>query len=194
LIKTAPIALAALGGVLCERSGVVNVALEGQLAAGAFTAVVVAAATGNPLLGLAAGIAAGALLGYALGLAATRFAADQIVAGIGLNVFALGACAFGLVLVFGREGTSDEVRALGDRGEAVLILAGFGLRRLCIRCCMHRRRACGCVRAAKIPLRFATPDSIRGAYAGYRARRAARSRGSAASSWRWANSISTPTG
>jgi len=126
LIKAAPIAFAALGGVLCERSGVVDVALEGQLAAGAFTAVVVSAASGNPLLGLAAGIAAGALLGYALGLAATRFGADQIVAGIGLNVFALGACAFGLVLVFGREGTSDEVHALGNRGEAALILAGFG--------------------------------------------------------------------
>ncbi len=148
LVKTAPILFAALGGVLCERSGVVNIALEGQLAAGAFAAVVVAGATGNPLLGLVAGVVAGALLGFVLGFAATRFAADHIVAGMGLNIFALGACAFGIVVAFRRPGASDEVAALGNAGEAALIAVA-----LCAALGMHaflyltpwglRLRACG---------------------------------------------------
>jgi simple sugar transport system permease protein len=60
-----------------------------------------------------------------LGVAATRFAADQIVAGMALNVFALGACAFGVALVFGHPGASSEVPALGNAGEAALIVAAL---------------------------------------------------------------------
>jgi simple sugar transport system permease protein len=120
LIKATPLIFAALGGVLAERSGVVNIGLEGIMTAGAFAAVCVAGATGNPLLGALAGMLAGALLAAVLGFVATRLAFDQIVAGIGLNVLALGGAAFGLVLIFGQPGASREVPALGPAGEAVL--------------------------------------------------------------------------
>ena len=59
LVKATPLIYAALGGVLSERSGVVNIGLEGILIAGAFTSVVVSGATGSPLLGALAGIVAG---------------------------------------------------------------------------------------------------------------------------------------
>jgi simple sugar transport system permease protein len=127
LIKAAPLAYAALAGVLCERSGIVNIALEGQLAAGAFTGVAVAYKTGNPVAGLFAGIAAGALLGAVLGFAATQFGANQIVAGTGLNLLALGGASYGLVLIFGTAGASPEVPALGTTGEWILIATAFGL-------------------------------------------------------------------
>ena len=125
LVKAAPLIFAALAGVICERAGVLDIALEGQLAVGAFVAVAVSFATGNPVLGLLAGIAASALLGALLGVAATRFAVDQVVAGIGLNLFALGACAYGLVVVFGQPGASSEVHALGTRGESALVAAAL---------------------------------------------------------------------
>jgi len=125
LVKATPLIFAALAGVVCERAGILNIALEGQLAAGAFTAVAVAFLTGSALLGLAAGIAAGALVGAILGVAATRFAVDQIVAGMGLNLFALGACAYGLVIVFAQPGASSEVHALGGAGESALIAAAL---------------------------------------------------------------------
>jgi general nucleoside transport system permease protein len=99
LIKATPLIYAALGGVLSERSGVVNIGLEGILIAGAFTSVAVSGATGNPVLGALAGIIAGMLLAAILAFAATRLAVDQIVAGTGLNIAALAAAAFGLVLV-----------------------------------------------------------------------------------------------
>lgn len=127
LIKATPLIFAALGGVLSERSGVVNIALEGIMTAGAFTAVCVAGATGNPIAGTAAGVIAGALLAAVLAFVATRLAFDQIVAGTGCNIVALGGAAFGLVLVFGQPGASREVPALGETGEWILIALSFVL-------------------------------------------------------------------
>ncbi len=125
LVKATPLIFAALGGVVCERAGILNIALEGQLTVGAFTGVAVSYGTGNPILGLVAGVVAGALVGLLLGVAATRFGVDQIVAGTGINLLALGGAAFGLTVVFGQPGASSEVRALGLRGEDVLIACAF---------------------------------------------------------------------
>ena len=129
LIKATPLIFAALGGVLSERAGVVNIALEGIMVAGAFTAVCVSAATGNPFAGAVAGVVAGALLAAILAFVATRLAFDQIVAGTGCNIVALGGAAFGLVLVFGQPGASREVPAFGEPGQRALtvfalVLAG----------------------------------------------------------------------
>jgi simple sugar transport system permease protein len=124
-VKAAPLVFAALAGVVCERAGILNIALEGALTAGAFAAVAVSFATGSAILGLVAGVLAGALLCAMLGIAATRFNVDQIVAGTGLNLLAAGGTAFGLVVVFGQPGASPEVRALGTSGERALIVAAF---------------------------------------------------------------------
>jgi general nucleoside transport system permease protein len=127
LIKSTPLIFAALGGVLSERSGVVNIALEGIMVAGAFASVCVAGATGNAIVGACAGIVAGAALAALLGFVATRLAYDQIVAGTGVNIVALGGAAFGLVLVYGQPGASREVPALGSAGETVLTMLAFAL-------------------------------------------------------------------
>jgi len=122
LVKAAPLIFAALAGVVCERSGILNIALEGQLAVGAFCGVAVSSISGNALAGVAAGVLCAALFGGILGLAATRFNVDQIVAGTGLNLIALAGAGFGLVLVFNQPGASSEVPALGDAGERALIV------------------------------------------------------------------------
>ena len=127
LVKAAPLIFAALAGVVCERAGILNIALEGGLTAGAFSAVAVSYATGSPVAGLVAGVVAGALLCGLLGLAATRFGVDQIVAGTGLNLLAAGGTAFLIVVVFGAPGASPEVHALGIRGEAALIVVALAL-------------------------------------------------------------------
>jgi len=125
LVKSAPLIYAALGGVLCERAGIVNIALEGSLAVAAFTGVAVASATDNPLLGLVAGVVASALFCALLGLLATRFDVDQIVAGTGLNLVAAGGTATALVAVFGQPGATPEVHALGRPGEISLVAGAF---------------------------------------------------------------------
>lgn len=126
LVKATPLVFAALGGVLSERSGVVNIGLEGIMIAGAFTGVVVSGATGSPLFGVLAAAAVGALVAALLAFAATRLAVDQIVAGTGLNIAALAAAAFGLVLVYHQPGASHEVPNLGRGGEVALtVVAGL---------------------------------------------------------------------
>jgi len=123
LIKATPLIYAALGGVVSERSGVINIGLEGMMATGAFTAVAVSYTTHAPLLGLLAGIAGGAIAGYVLAVAATRFKVDQIVAGTGINLICAGGAAYGLVLIFKQPGTSTQVDALGPHYWLLVVLA-----------------------------------------------------------------------
>ncbi|HEV7178349.1 MAG TPA: ABC transporter permease [Candidatus Baltobacteraceae bacterium] len=122
-IKATPIIYAALGGVISERAGVINIGLEGMMAAGAFTAVIASYYTHDAILALVAGVAAGAVVGYVLGIAATRFKVDQIVAGTGLNLICAGGAAYGLVLIFNQPGASNQVNALGERYWVLVVLA-----------------------------------------------------------------------
>jgi ABC-type uncharacterized transport system permease subunit len=89
-----PLILGALAGCLCERSGVINIAIEGQLLFGAFTGAVAASFFGALWLGLILGSAAGALLGAMLAVFAIRYLVDQVVLGVVLNVFAAGLTGF----------------------------------------------------------------------------------------------------
>jgi len=94
LFAAVPIAFGAMAGVLNERAGVINIAIEGQFLAGAFTAAVVASVLGSAWFGLLGGMAAGALIGLMLGGLAIRFQADQIVSGVVLIVLATGVTSF----------------------------------------------------------------------------------------------------
>jgi simple sugar transport system permease protein len=90
LISAVPIIFGSMSGVMCERSGVINVAIEGQFLMGAFIAAMIASASGDLWLGLVCGAIAGGLLGGLLAFLSLRYAADQIIVGIVINAFALG--------------------------------------------------------------------------------------------------------
>lgn len=99
-----PIALAALGGVFSESTGVINIALEGIILMGAFAGTIVTNATGNPMLGLLMAVVAG--LGMALlhAVACVTFKADHIISGVALNLLAMGVTFFlALVLTGGSQ-------------------------------------------------------------------------------------------
>ena len=89
-----PIVFGSLSGVLCERSGVVNIAIEGQLLGGAFTAAIVASMTNNPYLGLLAAAVAGALVSMVLAVFSIRYVVNQIIVGVVLNVLISGLTGF----------------------------------------------------------------------------------------------------
>jgi general nucleoside transport system permease protein len=89
-----PLILCALAGCTSERSGVINIALEGKLLFGAFAAAIVASAFGSLWLGLVSGALAGGLLGGMLAVFAIRYLVDQVVLGVVLNVFAAGLTQF----------------------------------------------------------------------------------------------------
>jgi simple sugar transport system permease protein len=94
LLRSVPLTLGALSGVLCERAGVINVAIEGQFLMAAFAGALVASATQTLWYGLIAGVVVGGLMGALLAVLAIRYRVDQIVVGVVLNLFALGLTGF----------------------------------------------------------------------------------------------------
>ncbi len=92
--QSIPIMLGALTGVICSRSGVVNIGIEGQLLLGAFTAAMVATVTGSVWTGLVCGALAGSLVGGLLAVFAIDYGVDQIILGVVLNTLILGLTGF----------------------------------------------------------------------------------------------------
>jgi simple sugar transport system permease protein len=104
-----PLILAALGGLFSERSGVINIALEGMMLAGAFTAAAVTYATGSPWAGLLAAIAAGMAVALIHAVASIRFRADQVVVGTAINILMIGLPAFLSGAFFLSSGSTPQV-------------------------------------------------------------------------------------
>ncbi|MGH9118637.1 MAG: ABC transporter permease [Acidimicrobiales bacterium] len=94
LRRSIPIAMGALAGVLCERSGVINISIEGMMLSGAFTGAIVASASDNLWAGLIAGVIVGLLFGAVLAGLSINFRVDQIIGGTFINIFALGMTSY----------------------------------------------------------------------------------------------------
>ena len=94
VVLSVPLVFGALAGTVCERSGIINIAIEGQLLAGAFLAAVISSALGNPYLGLIAAPIAGAAVGWLLAVFSVKYWVNQIVVGVVLNVLVLGLTNF----------------------------------------------------------------------------------------------------
>lgn len=112
LILAVPIAYAALAGIVSERAGIVNIALEGKMLVGAFFAVAVSGWTHNPWLGVAAAATAGMLLALPFAWAAVFKKTNHIIAGMALNIFAMGITGFLLETLYGPTGTPSDVPTL----------------------------------------------------------------------------------
>lgn len=106
-----PLILAALGGVFSERAGVVNIGLEGIIVVGAFFSIAVTASTGNPYLGMLAGVLAGVLVSLIHAVLAISLKADQVISGTAINLFASGLAGFLIYQIFKTHGQTDSVKA-----------------------------------------------------------------------------------
>ena len=109
-----PLVLAALGGAITERAGVVDLALEAKLLFGAFTAAAVGHATGSPEAAILAAIAAGAAVAAVQAGCALGLGADQVIVGVALNILALSGTRFLLQLVYHEGANSPPAPAYGD--------------------------------------------------------------------------------
>lgn len=89
-----PLIFGAMGGVISERAGVVNIAIEAQLLSGAFSGAVVASSTGSAVLGILAAMAAGVLVSMVLAVFAIRYFVEQVIVGVVLNVLVVGLTNF----------------------------------------------------------------------------------------------------
>lgn len=113
-----PYLLAASGGVMSERAGLVALTLEGYMLAGAFAAALGSHYGGSPWLGVLAGVAAGVAMAMVYGVATIRFRADQVVVGIAINLLAIGLTRFFLRLAFDSSSNSPRVSGFGDTAAA----------------------------------------------------------------------------
>ncbi len=94
LNKAVPITLGAMSGVLCERAGIVNIAIEGMMLMGAMVGALVGSITGNIWLGILGAVIAGGLLGLVHAVLSIKYLLDQIISGTVINIFAGGLTAF----------------------------------------------------------------------------------------------------
>ncbi len=109
-IRTAtPLIFAALGGLFSERAGVINIALEGLMLAGAFTAAVVTYELQDPYIGFLSGLAAGAALAFVYAVAVIKFEADQVVTGFAISLLMIGLPAVISAAIYDSAGSTEQI-------------------------------------------------------------------------------------
>jgi general nucleoside transport system permease protein len=118
-----PLLLAALGGLFSERSGVINIALEGLMLAGAFTSAVVTHYAGDPWIGLLAGIGAGVFIAAIHAVACIQFDSDQVVTGTAINILMLGVPTLLSGALFGTTGSTPQIPQSNLIPNAPIVLA-----------------------------------------------------------------------
>ncbi|TCU75528.1 nucleoside ABC transporter membrane protein [Tissierella praeacuta] len=125
IMYSTPLAFGALGGLMSERSGVINIGLEGMMTIGAATGVSIAYITGNPWIGfLCAGIAGG-LIALLHAIASISLRADQSVSGIAINLLGSGASLFLVRIIFGSLNTPPVPKKLPKLFSDSSILGAF---------------------------------------------------------------------
>ena len=124
LLLSVPIAMAALGGLFSERSGVVNIGLEGMMIMGAWGGGMVGCKHG-PWLGLVAGIVMGALGALIHAIATVGFGVDHVVSGVAINILAAGLARYLSTILYKRgswvgPSQSPDITSIGVNGLPVL--------------------------------------------------------------------------
>lgn len=112
LNMSVPLILAALGGVISVRSGIMALGLESMMMTGAYCAVLGSYSSGNVWIGILCGMAGGALIGFFHGILSIRYKVNQVISGIGLNLLALAATTLLMQLLWGNKGSSPQVASL----------------------------------------------------------------------------------
>lgn len=109
-----PLAIASIGSVLCERSGIINLGIEGMMLVGAFGAVAGAHYTGSAWMGVFVGILVGGLFGLIHAVLCIKFRTNQAVSGVGINIFASGLTIVLCRAIWDSDGSSGTVEQVGN--------------------------------------------------------------------------------
>lgn len=119
VLLAVPVTLGALSGLMCERVAVINIAIEGQLLTAAFVATILGSAF-NVWAGLVGGLLSGAILGWVLAVLSIKYRVDQIIAGVVINIFALGITSFLATRVLGESQNLNAPGRMRSHGIPLL--------------------------------------------------------------------------
>jgi ABC-type uncharacterized transport system permease subunit len=120
-----PLLFGALGGIISERSGVINVGLEGMMLMGAFFGIFAADVFDSWFLGMLAGVAAGGVLALVHAVFSIALRADQVVSGVAINLLSLGLTGYVFIAHYGNQGTPGSVSSVPDVTLPLIKDAGF---------------------------------------------------------------------
>jgi simple sugar transport system permease protein len=140
LLIAVPYALAALGGAITERSGVIDLALEAKLLFGAFTAAAVAHATGSDFAGVLGAVAAGAIVAAVQLGCALWLEADQVIVGIALNIVGLAGTRFLMQVIYHEGANTPQGPAYGDAIVTNPLVLGALVATAVVPLALHRTR------------------------------------------------------
>lgn len=126
LVTATPLLYAAIGEIICERAGVLNLGIEGTMYAGAFSGFVATAVTGSLWVGLVAAVVTGALAGILMAALTVSFGVNQHVAGIGTTLLLIGSCDFVNRLRYG-GGSLTQIDKMGQLFKGVPALEMYPL-------------------------------------------------------------------
>ena len=115
-----PLTLASVGATICERSGIINLGVEGMMLIGAFGGVLGTHLTGNPWLGVLFSIACGGLIALVHAVLSIRYHTNQTVSGVGINILSVGLTVVLTRVVWGTDGISGTVTQLGTMSIPLL--------------------------------------------------------------------------
>ncbi len=119
-----PIILAAIGATICEKSGIINIAMEGIMLIGAFFAVFGTTLTGNPWIGLIFGILSGLTMGLFHGWATIDLHMNHVVSGAVINILGFGFTRYLMVIIYGHPGATEQISSsLADYRFSIPILS-----------------------------------------------------------------------
>jgi simple sugar transport system permease protein len=127
-----PLIFAALGGMFSERAGVINIALEGLMLAGAFTAAVATYELHNPYIGFLCGIVVGAIVAFIFAVAVIKFEADQVVVGFAISMLMLGLPAVISSRLYDSAGSTEQIDRLSLLPELGVFVASHRVATLVI--------------------------------------------------------------
>lgn len=116
-----PLIFTSMGGIFSERSGVINIGLEGMMLTGAFMGMMVSHYTGSPWVGLLGALVSGAIMGLIHAVASIQYKANQVVSGTAINIFAVGFTVFMLRTIFNVAGTSPPVPSIGNVSIPIIV-------------------------------------------------------------------------
>lgn len=109
-----PLAIASIGSVICERSGIINLGIEGMMLSGAFGAVVGAHYSSNAWIGVLTGVLVGGVFGLIHALLCIKFRTNQSVSGVGINIFASGLTIVLCRAIWDSDGSSGTVNQVSN--------------------------------------------------------------------------------